>query len=708
MNCTKCGKPLNQGDQFCLGCGTPVNNLNPTSVVSSSVNTPVGDSVTAVSNNKSKLLKIIVICLLLLIIIGILIYGFVFGNTEKKEEVHEPLKGTRTFMIYIIGSNLESNYGAATSDIKEMLNSNFNQDDMNIVIYVGGSKKWHNNTISPDENAIYELKDGGLTKVKTFERKSMSNPDTLTEFINYVYDNYKTDLYDLVLWDHGGGPLSGYGQDEYSPMSLMSLPKIKQALQNSKANGQKLEMLGFDACLMGSLDIAYYLKDYANYYIASEEIEPGKGWDYKFLGTITKDSDSVVLGTNIIDYFFEHNKRESISLSLIDLNQIDNLVNSTSNLFNKIYGTINSDSYSDVSRSVSKSTVYGNVGDSSQSYDLVDLATLVAIMNDSNSDNLTEFNEAYQKTVLYSKTNMEYTTGLSVYFPTINKKKAGNYLNLYKSVVFSTDYYNFLEKYYELMSTSPMVSQGGYKGLTPTLDDNKISVELPDDLLENYQSAEYYILRKIGDNKYMPVYVVGNVEVNGNILSAENNEKQFIAFNGEGTDPSWVTAFLVESNSKYSLYRMPALIEKTDEDGELLILNINVYYKVELGKNEGEIAYIRVPGDSETGLAGKYSVDLNEWDTIKFFNYNRKLYDEFGNLLSEMIPYDDYILSVFNLKDGLQIKPVDLNYDLGELQSTNITTGNSTTYTDIEFYYLFNVIDTQGNNHYFDLLKVEK
>jgi hypothetical protein len=52
------------------------------------------------------------------------------------------------------------------------------------------------------------------------------------------------------------------------------------------ATGQplKIDILGFDACLMSMYEIGAVLAPYANYLLASELLEPGTGWDYSSLG----------------------------------------------------------------------------------------------------------------------------------------------------------------------------------------------------------------------------------------------------------------------------------------------------------------------------------------------------------------------------------------------------------------------------------------
>jgi hypothetical protein len=42
----------------------------------------------------------------------------------------------------------------------------------------------------------------------------------------------------------------------------------------------KVDIIGFDACLMGMMEVVYQLKEHTEIVVGSEELEPGKGWDY--------------------------------------------------------------------------------------------------------------------------------------------------------------------------------------------------------------------------------------------------------------------------------------------------------------------------------------------------------------------------------------------------------------------------------------------
>ena len=199
----------------------------PVQVVSPTLETP--PNVEMVTPKKKKPILLIIIILLVIGVVvfaGIKIYSNI--NLSKGEqpntehEITDPgtvevnenrIKSDRVIMLYVIGSDLESRDGAATKDINEIMTSNFNQEDIDIIAYVGGTKYWQNKEFNENENAIYEITNNEVKKLKTYDKKHMNKGSTLTEYLNYVYANYESDKYSLILWDHGGGPLNGYGVD---------------------------------------------------------------------------------------------------------------------------------------------------------------------------------------------------------------------------------------------------------------------------------------------------------------------------------------------------------------------------------------------------------------------------------------------------------------------------------------------------------------
>ena len=185
---------------------------------------------------------------------------------------------------YIIGSNLENRNALASANIEQMIAATKKGDGLTFVLEAGGSKRWFTNGIDNRSYGRYVINGGRLAKLMDLpEDTCMSEGQNLTDFIVWGTKNFPADRYMLVLWDHGGGVASGYGQDDVNIRktenggNTMASSEFINALQEADT---KFELLGFDACLMQDLEIAAAVEPYADYYLASEEVEGGYGWYY--------------------------------------------------------------------------------------------------------------------------------------------------------------------------------------------------------------------------------------------------------------------------------------------------------------------------------------------------------------------------------------------------------------------------------------------
>ena len=250
---------------------------------------------------------------------------------------------SRTVMIYMVGSNLESTNGLASSDLASIKNIDSNTK---VLLIAGGSSKWSNNYISTDETSIYELKSSGFTKVKKQDRKNMGDGDTLTEFLNYAYDYSKTDEYDLIFWNHGGA-IDGSEYDELSNDDNLSLSEMNDSLSKSPFNNKKLELVIFRTCLNGTLEVNSILAKYAKYLVASEEETLGANYTsvLNFINEIDSKDNSKDVGKKFIDAYkkqindIKSNTYETDSdtiystYSLVNLSNVDKLSNCVDDFF---------------------------------------------------------------------------------------------------------------------------------------------------------------------------------------------------------------------------------------------------------------------------------------------------------------------------------------------------------------------------------------
>ena len=215
--------------------------------------------------------------------------------------VVEQQKDDHTVLIYMCGADLESENQLATGDIQEILKVSGQPDDVNIVIETGGAKSWASTYgISSTYLERYHVKNKSLVRDDQLTYASMGLSSTLQSFIEYGLNNFPAERTGLVFWNHGGG-MRGVCYDEKKNDDVLKNSEIRSAVSGALSNcgmsGQKLEWVGYDACLMAVQDIAVTNAEYFNYMIASEESEAGYGWDYD---TWVDDLYSKKTTTNIL------------------------------------------------------------------------------------------------------------------------------------------------------------------------------------------------------------------------------------------------------------------------------------------------------------------------------------------------------------------------------------------------------------------------
>lgn len=301
---------------------------------------------------------------------------------DKSDELY-----TRTILIYLDGTNLETDNGYGTKNLLDMLRAKI-PENVKVIVVAGGTKTWHmndpktyyeyaGNLLYPDidedkltteqkkevkeKAAEFKEKYGidisglqtyevvsnnginSLKLLKTYDNNQyIVDKDFFISAIDFTTDYAPASKYDLVIWDHGGGP-GGYGEDEFlrdylekhkelqdTIKNTVTLKSISEILAGSSyvKNGGKFDFIGFDACLMGNYEVASTVAPYAEYYIGSEENEPGYGWDYNvFFNTLGANPmvSTIDLGSAIIDGFINQYDKGNSTLSMVDLGKMKNL-----------------------------------------------------------------------------------------------------------------------------------------------------------------------------------------------------------------------------------------------------------------------------------------------------------------------------------------------------------------------------------------------
>lgn len=380
---------------------------------------------------------------------------------QKRTQILGNGKDTITIMVYMCGTDLESRSGMASNDIAEMCAATLS-DKINILIYTGGCKGWKTQGISNDVNQIYKVSSGKLERLVADDgAKVMTDPATLTSFIKWCSANYPANRNDLIFWDHGGGSISGYGYDEkFASKGSMSLSGINKALKDS---GMTFDFIGFDACLMATLETGLMTANYADYLIASEETEPGIGWYYtNWLNELSKDTsqDTLDIGKNIVDGFVEtcaqRCQGQKTTLSVIDLAELSETVPDKLSAFsNDTMELIKGDNY----KQVSDARVSTREFATSSKIDQIDL---VNFANQIGTDDAKKLSETLLSAVKYNRTssNMTNAYGVSIYFPYRRASKVDSQVNIYNEIGMDDEYSKCI-KSFAGMETSGQISTGG-------------------------------------------------------------------------------------------------------------------------------------------------------------------------------------------------------------------------------------------------------
>ncbi len=323
--------------------------------------------------------------------------------TPTTDPTPEPRQYERVILIYLDGTDLESNSKYGTKNLLDMLRANFSE---NIKVYVvaGGTTNWHMNDkeyykeyakeafrpnkewkdLSDNEKAFIESMaddfynkyhadinglqlwevvsaDGynKLEMLQSYDNRYITETGFFAEMIDYSATNTRTDQLDLIIWDHGSG-YSGYGADDLLvnykkehpdeaglPDNDFSLKQLRDAFAQSTfiQNGNKFDFIGFDACQMGNYEVVSTLKNFSWYYIGSEENEPGQGWDYlKFMQALSENSNisTQELGKTIINSFIAQYNDGMSTLSFVDMNKVDNLDQAVSTFARALLAEVNS------------------------------------------------------------------------------------------------------------------------------------------------------------------------------------------------------------------------------------------------------------------------------------------------------------------------------------------------------------------------------
>jgi hypothetical protein len=250
-----------------------------------------------------------------------------------------------TLMFYMdLDNNLEA---AQLDDIDEMLAAGGTKD-VNVALLVDRSAKdrpelfYSNRAIGNLKNwttaKLLYVEKGNLRELADWGELNMGSPANLKRFLQTVAQQFPARRNAVVFTNHGAG-WSGIVGDESANGDTLSTKELPLVLKDA---GLTFDLIGFDACLMGNLEVAKAVAPFGRVMVASEELEPDDGWNYTpLLRALAANPkmDAAALGQTMVatyaDYFKSPARTHTgkgVTLSALALDKIAPLENAVNQL----------------------------------------------------------------------------------------------------------------------------------------------------------------------------------------------------------------------------------------------------------------------------------------------------------------------------------------------------------------------------------------
>ncbi len=303
------------------------------------------------------------------------------GNTQQ------PNDGSWAVYWYLCGSDLETNGGFASTDLAEMMEVSL-PENVSVVIQTGGSAAWQNELMNPGKIQRWLYNSEGLKLIEEHDTVNMGDAQTLYDFLYFANTHYPADKVAVTFWNHGGGSVGGAAFDQLYGLDSLNLAEMYEAFHAvwpaDKAN-PALELVGFDTCLMATVDVAAVFQNFSKYLVASEELEPGNGWLYSgWLGELAAnpDMEGAELGTAICNTYYEGceavGTQDQTTLSVTDLTKLEPLLEAYEAFGEEAFAAAANDPgfFAELGRAAAQSENYGGNTKEQGYTNMVDLGHL--------------------------------------------------------------------------------------------------------------------------------------------------------------------------------------------------------------------------------------------------------------------------------------------------------------------------------------------
>jgi hypothetical protein len=364
--------------------------------------------------------------------------------------------GTWTYLVYMLADNDLEPF--ALQDLEELMEVGSGQK-LTILVQV-------DRAVGEADDAVGGLADftstkrvrvetGSLVELDDVGEANMGESRTLSDFISWGIETSPSEHYALVLWDHGSA-WPQFGADFSHSYDGLTLSELTSGIDQGATEGEllgPLDLVGFDACLMATWEVAVALEGRARYLLASEEVEPGHGWDHRRIAPLRQGSDAEALGRALLDGYGDQANSAGtfarITLSLTDLAKVP-LVSRALDGLTAALTDAGVDAYAvAVGKSRAESPTFGAIpgGTSSHMTDLGVWADRLAALDNGIASQARAVRTALSQAVVEQVSGSAHAAlgGLSIFFP----ERESGYAKAYAGLAGVGAWRDFIEAFYE-------------------------------------------------------------------------------------------------------------------------------------------------------------------------------------------------------------------------------------------------------------------
>jgi hypothetical protein len=359
------------------------------------------------------------------------------GETYEAEEPRES-ESPRTVLMYLVANNsIGTDVVANISDVEKGLQAS-NLPEGTFVIYVDGGQYLSSYSTPTLFKYVVDAegKVGQRQVIKSYPEQNSCSASVITTVLKDVKRLCPAASYALTFGSHATGWLPtdmttrSMGDDEGEKIEV---PEFAKAVANANIHFDYILM---DACLMSQVEVAYELRNVADYLIMSPAEVMAYGFPYNkmvadMLATGNKEDNAIALAEEYINFYKSYTLPWA-TISVIKTNEMDNLAEATRNMLAE---------YSDRLAQIDESVLNGmqvkcNYARGSMAYSSYDIRSFANILTDYNVP--TSFLDALDNAVVYksyvnayklSSINIDkaYFSGLGCYVPNPQYTKWNEY-----------------------------------------------------------------------------------------------------------------------------------------------------------------------------------------------------------------------------------------------------------------------------------------